>query len=183
VPPTPDVPSANPLCIDNFPLSAPTKSLLRSRGIEALFDIQAQCLAPVLGGKDMVGRARTGCGKTLAFVLPIIEMLAKDVGPSGRRPAGRPPSVIVLAPTRELAKQASVGLLLRRPFLPGRLCPEGPPRAAAGRSCALGCSSERGPAQPRAQQPRPPRCLCWRPGAPRAAPHASSAASWPPSPP
>ena len=46
MPPTPDVPSANPLCIDNFPLSAPTKSLLRSRGIEALFDIQAQCLAP-----------------------------------------------------------------------------------------------------------------------------------------
>ena len=99
--------TANPLCIDNFGLSAPLKSLLREKGIESLFAIQAQCLEPLLEGKDLVGRARTGCGKTLAFVLPIVESLAKDCQGGARRPYGRNPSVVVLAPTRELAKQVA----------------------------------------------------------------------------
>jgi ATP-dependent RNA helicase DDX21 len=100
---------ADPLNIDNFNLSAPVKSLLRARGIEALFPIQAQCIPPLMEGKDIVGRARTGCGKTLAFVLPIIESIARDTpAVGGRRPHGRNPSVIVLAPTRELAKQVAV---------------------------------------------------------------------------
>ena len=81
------------------------KSLLRAKGIQALFPIQAQCLPPVLEGKDLVGRARTGCGKTLAFVLPVVELLSKGAPAGGRRPYGRAPSVVVLAPTRELAKQ------------------------------------------------------------------------------
>ena len=68
--------------------------------------MQAQTFEHLLGGFDLVGRARTGCGKTLAFVLPIIEKL-KDtqMGANGRRAFGRTPSVIVLLPTRELAKQ------------------------------------------------------------------------------
>ncbi|KAL4859742.1 DEAD-box ATP-dependent RNA helicase 7 [Chlorella vulgaris] len=100
---------ANPLALDNFELSEPVKSLLRGKGIESLFDIQAQCLTPLLAGKDLVGRARTGCGKTLAFVLPIVERLAGTSGDGARtkRTHGRPPSVIVLAPTRELAKQVA----------------------------------------------------------------------------
>lgn len=103
------VPVADPLNIENFNLSAPVKSLLRARGIEALFPIQAQCLPPLMEGKDLVGRARTGCGKTLAFVLPIIESIARDTpAVGGRRPHGRSPSVVVLAPTRELAKQVAV---------------------------------------------------------------------------
>ena len=48
---------------------------------------------------------RTGCGKTLAFVLPIVETLAK-AGITSER--GRTPRVIVLAPTRELAKQVRI---------------------------------------------------------------------------
>ena len=67
--------------------------------------LQAQTLTLLLEGKDLVGRARTGCGKTLAFVLPIVERLATMAGPGGRRKFGRTPSVIVLLPTRELAKQ------------------------------------------------------------------------------
>lgn len=94
----------DPLSIENFKLSSPVKSLLRSRGIEALFPIQAQCLPPLLEGTDLVGRARTGCGKTLAFVLPIVETLARSFT-GDKRPFGRAPSVVVLAPTRELAKQ------------------------------------------------------------------------------
>jgi ATP-dependent RNA helicase DDX21 len=102
-------PDANAL--DNFKLSENIKSLLRSKGIESLFAIQAACFDTVLDGKDVVGRARTGCGKTLAFVLPIVQVLTDDgAGPGGKRAWGRPPSVIVLAPTRELAKQ--VGLTL-----------------------------------------------------------------------
>ena len=99
--------SESPNAIDNFALSAPLKSLLREKGIESLFDIQAACLTPLLEGRDLVGRARTGCGKTLAFVLPIVESLSKDTMENGRRPYGRNPSVVVLAPTRELAKQVA----------------------------------------------------------------------------
>lgn len=111
-PAAPPAPPADPLALDNFPLAAPVKSLLRAKGIQALFDIQARCLTPVVEGKDLVGRARTGCGKTLAFVLPIIERLASagagsGAGASTKRAYGRPPSVVVLAPTRELAKQVA----------------------------------------------------------------------------
>ena len=71
----------------------------------ALFPIQARCFALVMEGRDVVGRARTGQGKTLAFVLPILESLARSGGAGGRPASGRPPRVVVLAPTRELAKQ------------------------------------------------------------------------------
>lgn len=68
-----------------------------------------------MAGNDMVGRARTGCGKTLAFVLPIVEKLATTAGPGGRRKFGRTPSVIVLLPTRELAKQVCFRCEARNP--------------------------------------------------------------------
>eukprot|EP00882_Tetradesmus_deserticola_P014082 GHRQ01014966.1.p1 GENE.GHRQ01014966.1~~GHRQ01014966.1.p1 ORF type:complete len:222 (+),score=88.64 GHRQ01014966.1:132-797(+) len=99
---------SNPNALDNFALSEQIKSLLRSKGIESLFAIQAACFDVVLDGKDVVGRARTGCGKTLAFVLPIVQVLSESApggSSGGRRPFGRAPAVIVLAPTRELAKQ------------------------------------------------------------------------------
>lgn len=57
---------------------------------------------------DVVGRARTGCGKTLAFTLPILERMLREQrdGTAPAAPArGRTPSVIIMAPTRELAKQ------------------------------------------------------------------------------
>ncbi|KAK8267596.1 hypothetical protein V6Z12_D11G009000 [Gossypium hirsutum] len=60
----------------------------------------------ILDGTDLVGRARTGQGKTLAFVLPILESLTNGPGKSSRTSGyGRAPSVLVLLPTRELAKQ------------------------------------------------------------------------------
>jgi ATP-dependent RNA helicase DDX21 len=61
----------------------------------------------ILTGCDLVGRARTGMGKTLAFVLPVIERLIQM---GHREERGGPPAVLVLAPTRELAKQVSPGL-------------------------------------------------------------------------
>ena len=95
---------ADPLAVDNFELSRGVKSLLLSKGIAALFPIQAQTLGIALEGLDVVGRARTGCGKTLAFVLPIVESLS-NTWKGGRRPYGRKPAVMVLCPTRELANQ------------------------------------------------------------------------------
>ncbi|KAJ2559255.1 hypothetical protein EV175_000422 [Coemansia sp. RSA 1933] len=94
----------NELSVGNFPLSDETKSALRKRGIDALFPIQASTLQPILDGYDVLGRARTGTGKTLAFSLPMIEQMLKS---SDRMDRGRHPRAIVLAPTRELAKQVA----------------------------------------------------------------------------
>jgi DEAD/DEAH box helicase len=71
---------------------------------------QAESLQHLLNGFDLLGRARTGCGKTLAFVLPIVNRMLSSHKAAGaeKRPFGRAPSVIVLAPTRELAKQARI---------------------------------------------------------------------------
>ncbi|KAJ2394380.1 hypothetical protein GGI23_004708, partial [Coemansia sp. RSA 2559] len=96
--------AANELSVNNFPLSDASKEALRKRGIEALFPIQASTLQPILDGYDVLGRARTGTGKTLAFSLPMIERMLKS---SDRMDRGRHPRAIVLAPTRELAKQVA----------------------------------------------------------------------------
>lgn len=74
---------------------------LAERGITEASPIQAESLPLTLEGKDLIGRARTGTGKTLAFALPIISKLE----PSRER--SRLPRAIVVAPTRELAKQVA----------------------------------------------------------------------------
>ena len=93
--------------MSNFNISAEVCERLEIKGISTLYGIQAQTFQTVLDGKDLVGRARTGCGKTLAFVLPIIEAINKEnpLPANGRRIQGRRPVVALLAPTRELAKQ------------------------------------------------------------------------------
>ncbi|KAJ4877435.1 DEAD-box ATP-dependent RNA helicase 7 [Raphanus sativus] len=96
----------NPNAVSNFRISDPLKDKLKEKGIEALFPIQATTFDMVLDGADLVGRARTGQGKTLAFVLPILESLINGPAKSKRKNGyGRAPSVLVLLPTRELAKQ------------------------------------------------------------------------------
>ena len=60
--------------------------------------IQAEVIPPMLEGRDVIGRARTGSGKTAAFALPMLERLKEG---------GRKPRALVLAPTRELAQQTS----------------------------------------------------------------------------
>lgn len=96
----------DPLALTNFSISGLIKDALLRKGIKALFPIQAQTFNIVLANQDLVARARTGQGKTLAFVLPILECLLKTGALSAAGKAyGRPPRVIVLAPTRELAKQ------------------------------------------------------------------------------
>ena len=90
--------------LSRFALSGATLTALRTRGIESLFDIQAQTFSLIRSGRDVIGKARTGQGKTLAFALPIAEML-QELG-TNLKP-GRPPAAVVIAPTRELAGQVA----------------------------------------------------------------------------
>ena len=76
---------------------------LRERGIDTPFPIQAATLPDSLAGRDVLGRGRTGSGKTVAFALPMVSALAK----SGRRRAPHTPRALVLVPTRELAIQVA----------------------------------------------------------------------------
>ncbi|XP_050221579.1 DEAD-box ATP-dependent RNA helicase 7 [Mercurialis annua] len=92
--------------ISKFRISEPLKVKLKSKGIESLFPIQAMTFDDILDGCDLVGRARTGQGKTLAFVLPILESLTNGQAKASRRTGyGKAPSVLILLPTRELANQ------------------------------------------------------------------------------
>ena len=77
---------------------------LASMGAEAPFAIQAATIPDVLAGKDVLGRGKTGSGKTIAFGAPLVERLMENNGGKGRKP-GRKPRALILAPTRELAMQ------------------------------------------------------------------------------
>ncbi|GJQ98681.1 DEAD-box ATP-dependent RNA helicase 53-like protein [Tanacetum coccineum] len=81
---------------------------LAKKGITKLFPIQRAVLEPAMQGRDMIGRARTGTGKTLAFGIPILDKIIqynKKHGCGTLRLRGRNPLAIVMAPTRELARQ------------------------------------------------------------------------------
>ncbi|KAK7280044.1 hypothetical protein RJT34_25106 [Clitoria ternatea] len=96
----------DPNAVSKFKISDPLREKLKDKGIQSLFPIQAMTFDTILDGSDLVGRARTGQGKTLAFVLPILESLTNGLTKASRKTGyGRPPSVLVLLPTRELACQ------------------------------------------------------------------------------
>jgi ATP-dependent RNA helicase RhlE len=80
-----------------LPLSAALQQKLAAAQFLTLTPIQERAIPPALEGKDVIGTAQTGTGKTLAFLIPIIEMLQRE--PS------RQASALVLLPTRELAMQ------------------------------------------------------------------------------
>ncbi len=79
-------------------LSAPLKSNLVKHGFTEPTPVQALAIEPALAGRDVVATAQTGTGKTLAFILPVIHLIAKQPPHSGAR-------AIILSPTRELAIQ------------------------------------------------------------------------------
>ncbi|WP_426007607.1 DEAD/DEAH box helicase [Paenarthrobacter sp. NyZ202] len=76
---------------------------LAATGIEEAFPIQVKTLPDTLAGRDVLGRGRTGSGKTIAFAIPLVARLAEREASYFRKP-GRPMG-LVLAPTRELATQ------------------------------------------------------------------------------
>ena len=82
---------------------------LAKAGLSVPTPVQAQAIPPALAGRDVIGCAQTGTGKTAAFVIPIIERLA-------RLPKGEP-QALILAPTRELALQILITIdTLGRPL-------------------------------------------------------------------
>src|SRR5215467_6618496 len=96
--------SAAPLFAD-LGVAEPICEGLTDRGITAAFPIQALALPIALGGHDVIGQARTGTGKTLAFGIPLLQRLAEQ-------PPVRPGTTraLVVVPTRELAIQVSKDL-------------------------------------------------------------------------
>ena len=82
---------------------APLVAVLAADGKTTAFPIQVDTLPDTLAGRDVLGRGKTGSGKTIAFALPMVARLGTTLA-GGRRRPGRP-LALVLAPTRELATQ------------------------------------------------------------------------------
>ena len=79
-------------------LKAPILESLNDLGYEKPSPIQAECIPHLLAGRDVLGMAQTGSGKTAAFSLPLLNNIDPDL---------RAPQILVLAPTRELAVQVA----------------------------------------------------------------------------
>jgi ATP-dependent RNA helicase DeaD len=82
----------------DLPLSVEVLRSIKELGFESLFPIQAQAIIPLLEGKDVIGQAQTGTGKTAAFGIPMVQRLNREIrGVQG----------LILVPTRELAVQVA----------------------------------------------------------------------------
>lgn len=77
---------------------------LSELGAETPFPIQAATIPPIIEGRDVLARGRTGSGKTIAFGAPLVESILRSQA-GKKREFGRAPKALILAPTRELALQ------------------------------------------------------------------------------
>ena len=84
------------VAFDSFGLSEATMRAIRNKGYTVSTPVQAGCIPPMLEGKDVIAKAPTGTGKTMAFGLPIIERIDRE---------SETVQALILAPTRELAMQ------------------------------------------------------------------------------
>ena len=91
---------------ESLGVSKPIVATLFQLGIETPTPIQEQAIPLLLEGRDLIGLAQTGTGKTAAFGLPLIEKLLADE----RRPDNRTTRTLILAPTRELVNQIAENL-------------------------------------------------------------------------
>ncbi|KAJ1965546.1 ATP-dependent RNA helicase [Dipsacomyces acuminosporus] len=85
---------------DSVPLCEQTKSAIKEMGFTKMTEVQARTIPPLLAGRDVLGAAKTGSGKTLSFLIPAIELLSK-LRFKPRNGTG----AIIISPTRELALQ------------------------------------------------------------------------------
>ncbi|MFF7588004.1 DEAD/DEAH box helicase [Kitasatospora purpeofusca] len=99
---TPSLPAVE--TFDELEMPKALLSVLTRQGVTAPFPIQAATLPNSLAGRDVLGRGRTGSGKTIAFGLAVLGRTA------GRRAESRRPLALVLVPTRELAQQVTEAL-------------------------------------------------------------------------
>src|SRR3954449_8054834 len=88
-------------------LGVPTDlaEILGAQGIDTPTPIQAATLPDSMAGRDVLGRGRTGSGKTYAFLLPLVARLS-----DGSKPRRGAPRALILAPTRELVGQIDAAL-------------------------------------------------------------------------
>jgi ATP-dependent RNA helicase DeaD len=105
----PDPQAAGPRFRD-LALSEPVLKALEAVGYETPTPIQASIIPHVLAGKDVLGQAQTGTGKTAAFALPLLSRM--EMGP-------KTPQTLVLAPTRELAIQVAEAFQRYASHMPG----------------------------------------------------------------
>ena len=90
----------------NLSLAEPLARAVAEMGYETMTPIQEQAIPVVLLGKDVMGAAQTGTGKTAAFTLPLLQRMMKHENAS-TSPARHPVRALVLLPTRELAVQVA----------------------------------------------------------------------------
>jgi len=93
---------------NNLNLKSELLTQLSKNGFNTPTEIQAKCIPIILEGFDVLGCARTGTGKTAAFVLPLLQNL------NANKPGIK---ALILAPTRELALQISETIALFAPVL------------------------------------------------------------------
>jgi len=98
------------LSFDDLLLSAPVMKAVKKVGYETPSPIQAEIIPHVLKGKDVIGQAQTGTGKTAAFALPLLSKIDLKIAT---------PQVLVLAPTRELAIQVAEAFQQYAGFMKG----------------------------------------------------------------
>ncbi|VVB17904.1 unnamed protein product [Arabis nemorensis] len=91
---------------DQYPLSPLSLKAIKEAGYETMTVVQEATLPVILKGRDVLAKAKTGTGKTVAFLLPSIEVVVKSppTSPDNKRP---PFLALVICPTRELACQAA----------------------------------------------------------------------------
>ena len=90
---------------EDMGLSSRILSAVEDVGYETPTPIQERAIPAALDGKDLLGLAQTGTGKTAAFAIPMLEKLLNDIGEKQANIRGRLPEALVIAPTRELADQ------------------------------------------------------------------------------
>ena len=89
------------MSFESLGLAEPLVRSVREEGYDTPTPIQVDAIPHVLAGRDLIGCAQTGTGKTAAFALPILHRLYAE----GKRPRAHLPRALVLTPTRELAIQ------------------------------------------------------------------------------
>ncbi|MDN3545709.1 MAG: DEAD/DEAH box helicase [Roseateles asaccharophilus] len=95
-----------PARFDTLPLDAKLLRAVADQGYATMTPIQAKAIPIVLSGRDVMGAAQTGTGKTAAFSIPLLQRMLKHENASAS-PARHPVRALVLAPTRELADQVA----------------------------------------------------------------------------
>src|SRR3989344_6884748 len=80
---------------ENLQINFQLKNNIQAKGYKSMTQIQDQAIPHILAGKDLIGIANTGTGKTAVFLIPLINKVSKD----------RNQKVLIVAPTRELAEQ------------------------------------------------------------------------------